>query len=78
MAILRRNEIRGMKDQAIEEKMVEIQIELAKEIGKIKVGSFPENPGRVRELRKTVARILTIMKERSKNKMNAEVSADKR
>ena len=78
MAILRRNEIRGMKDQAIEEKMVEIQIELAKEIGKIKVGSFPENPGRVRELRKTVARILTIMKERNKNKMNAEVSADKR
>jgi large subunit ribosomal protein L29 len=45
-----------------EKKLTELKTELLTLRGKSKTGAT-ENPGRIRELRKTVARILTINKE---------------
>lgn len=63
MAILRKKEIRGMDPREREKKMVELKLELAKEKARIFIGSAVNSPGRVRELRKTIARIKTIENE---------------
>jgi len=46
----------------------ELKLEMAKEKGQIAIGGSASNPGRVREIRKTIARILTEIKEREKKK----------
>ncbi len=63
MAILRADEIRDMDADEQQEKLQDLNLELAKERGQIEVGGFPENPGRIKELRRTIARIKTIMRE---------------
>ena len=67
MAILRADEIREMDDAALDEKLNDLNTELAKERGKIAVGGFPENEGRIREIRRTIARIKTIRAEQEHN-----------
>ena len=64
MAILRPDEIRNMAESEIEEQINDMKLELAKERGQIAVGGFPENPGRIKELRRTLARIKTIRNEK--------------
>lgn len=63
MAILRTKEIREMSDEQIEKQLKDLRNELLKERAITATGGAPENPGRIRELRRTIARILTIQKE---------------
>lgn len=62
MAILRKAQIRKMSQSEREKKLEELKTELLTLKGKTRTGSV-ESAGRIRELRKTVARILTINKE---------------
>lgn len=64
MAILRTDEIRNMSEEELDEKMKDLKLELSKEKGKTDMGSFPENPGRIKEIKRTIAKILTILNER--------------
>ncbi|WP_174590834.1 50S ribosomal protein L29 [Methanocella conradii] len=66
MAILRAKEIREMSDDQIRKQLKDLRNELLKERAITATGGAPENPGRIRELRRTIARILTIMKEEKK------------
>ena len=61
-AILRKIEIRKMTPREREDKIIELKTELMTLRGKSQTGSV-ESSGRIRELRRTVARILTINKE---------------
>lgn len=63
MAILRPSEIRDMSIEEMKAKLRELRAELARERAAAAAGGSLENPGRIRELRRTIARILTIMKE---------------
>ncbi len=65
MAILRSKEIWEMEDEDIQEKLVELKAELAKNISKSAAG-VNENPGKIRELKRTIARVLTIMNQKQK------------
>lgn len=64
MAILRTNEIRDMSIEEMKAELAELKTELARERAVSSSGGSMENPGRVGELRRTIARILTIMRER--------------
>ncbi|KXA90101.1 50S ribosomal protein L29 [candidate division MSBL1 archaeon SCGC-AAA259I09] len=68
MAILRSNEIRDMSIEEMEAELAELRSELARERSVAAAGGSLENPGRVREIRRTIARILTIMKEERKKR----------
>ena len=68
MAILRAKEIRGMKPEEIDRKISELRLELMKEMANVKMGRPVKNPGKIRELRRTIARLLTIKKEGKKQK----------
>jgi large subunit ribosomal protein L29 len=63
MAILRLKEIRAMPSEKRQEKVNEFRTELARLKTMIAAGGAIDNPTRVRELRKTIARILTIEAE---------------
>lgn len=55
--------IRGMGKEQMLDKMVELKKELLKMNSQIAVGTSPESPGRVKQIKKEIARILTIMNE---------------
>ena len=63
MAIVRAKEVREMSDEQVEKQLKDLRNELLKERAITATGGAPENPGRIRELRRTIARILTIQKE---------------
>lgn len=60
MAILRSDEINDMDSRELEEKVFELRNELLRERSKVASGGAPDNPGRIREIKRTIARILTI------------------
>lgn len=57
------DEIRGMTDEQLEAKLVELKEEKS-EFRMQQVVAPPENPMRAREIRKTIARIKTVLRER--------------
>lgn len=67
MPILRLKDIRAMSSEDRRKKLTELRTELMRLKTMIKAGGAVENPGRIRELRKTVARILTIENEQPKS-----------
>ena len=68
MAILRSREIWEMEIEDIQEKLSELKAELAKNISKSSAAGINENPGKIRELKRTIARVLTIMNQKQKEK----------
>ncbi|HDQ06269.1 MAG TPA: 50S ribosomal protein L29 [Candidatus Bathyarchaeota archaeon] len=63
MAILRLKEIRDMSPEKRKEKLTEFRTELARLRTMVEAGGSIDNPTQIRELRKTIARILTIETE---------------
>jgi len=63
MTIIRAKEVRKLNDSEYESKMSEIQKELMKLNAQRSSGSTPENVGKIRALKRAVARMLTIKKE---------------
>jgi large subunit ribosomal protein L29 len=63
MAILRSKDVRKLNEKEFGDKMAEIRKELLKLSAQKSAGSVPENPGRIRALKRTIARMLTIKKQ---------------
>ena len=63
MAILRLKDIRDMSPEKRNEKITEFRTELARLKTMVAAGGSIDNPAQIRELRKTIARILTIEAE---------------
>ena len=72
MAILKSKDIRSMKDADVEKQLKDLRNDLLKQRAITATGGAPESPGRIRELRRTIARILTIQKEKEKEKAKEE------
>lgn len=64
MPIVRMREIRQLLPEEREKKLTELRTELTKLRTSVKAGGTVDNVGRVRELRRTIARILTTMHEK--------------
>ncbi|MCZ7357318.1 MAG: 50S ribosomal protein L29 [Candidatus Methanoperedens sp.] len=63
MAILRADEIRNMNPTEKQEELDKLKLELIRERAIASAGGAPENPGRLKAIRRTIARIRTIQKE---------------
>ena len=63
MSIFRIEEIRKMSGREREEELESLMTDLMRERGMIATGGASENPGRVREIRRTIARIKTVEEE---------------
>ncbi|EEB74076.1 50S ribosomal protein L29 [Thermococcus sp. AM4] len=62
------SEIREMTIEEIDEKIRQLRLELAKERGMLTMGTSTENPMVIRNLRRDIARLLTIKKEKLREK----------
>ena len=74
MPIIKRNEYRALTPAQITDRLMEVRKELMRLKAQISMGTPPENPGRVRALKKTVARLLT---KRSQIKNNPQEATPK-
>ncbi len=63
MAILRTDEVRNMNPTERQEELDKLKLELIRERAIASAGGAPENPGRIREIRRTIARIKTLQTE---------------
>ena len=63
MALLRTKEIRAMDADARSKKLKELRDELMHERGVAAMGGAPPNPGKIRALRKNIARLYTVRTE---------------
>ena len=61
MPILRKRELKQLLPEEREKKLAELRTELVKLKTSVKSGGNVENVGRIKELKRTVARILTVM-----------------
>jgi len=64
MAILRSQEVRQLSNVELGEQMEKLRLELVQHYGKVSAGGATENTGRIRELRRTIARMLTEQRRR--------------
>ncbi|MBI4017936.1 MAG: 50S ribosomal protein L29 [Candidatus Aenigmarchaeota archaeon] len=64
MAIIRAKEMRDLGEQELTKRLDELRLELAKSRAQVAIGGAPQNPGRIKEIRRTIARALTIGREK--------------
>jgi len=63
MPILRMSEIREMSAEERSRRLEELRTELSKLKTMIHAGGSVENPGRIKALKKAIARVLTVVRE---------------
>lgn len=68
MSIFRIEEIRKMSEKERRGELESLMIDLMRERGVIATGGAPESPGRVKEIRRTIARIKTVEGEIGRGK----------
>ena len=61
--VIKSKEIREFTPEERKEKLNELKSELMHEKGVAAMGGSPPSPGKIRQLRMTIAKILTIMRE---------------
>lgn len=59
MAIFRAKEVAQFSETELVENEQKLRNELIQQYGKVSAGGAPENPGKIREVRRTIARIKT-------------------
>ncbi len=65
---MKTKELRLINERDLEDKMSELKKELMKINSQIATGTIPKSPGKVKEMKKTIAKILTIKSAGNKNK----------
>jgi large subunit ribosomal protein L29 len=63
MAIFKMDELRNMSTEEIAEELKKLQGEIIRERGLVSAGGAPEKPGRIKDIRRTIARIKTVQRE---------------
>jgi len=59
-----------MKPEEISKKIYDIKLELMKEFGNVRMGRPIKNSGKIREMRRTLARLETLKRQKGAAKKN--------
>lgn len=70
---MKSKEIRSLDEKSLDEKILELKKELVKINAQVAIGSAIKNPGQIKKIKKTIARINTIQNE--KKSQNKKISA---
>ncbi|HLC61769.1 MAG TPA: 50S ribosomal protein L29 [Candidatus Nanoarchaeia archaeon] len=57
---MKAKELKAMSELDLESKSIELKKELMKVNSQIAIGTLPKSPGKVKEMKRTIAKILTI------------------
>ena len=63
---MKARDIRSLPKEELMNKLNELKKELVKQNAQIATGTTPKSPGQVKQIKKTIAKILTIIKEGGK------------
>ena len=63
---LKPKEIRDMSEDKIKERVKEIRLELSREMANIEVGASVKSPGLIKDMRKDIAKLKTILNEKTR------------
>ncbi|MBI3026811.1 50S ribosomal protein L29 [Candidatus Woesearchaeota archaeon] len=61
-------ELLSMSEVDLENKSLELKKELMKINSQIAIGTVPKNPGKVKEIKRTIAKILTVKMDKNSSK----------
>ena len=61
---LRIKEIKSMSNEDLNARLEELRKDLIKQNAQIATGTTPKSPGQIKQMKKTIARILTVMKSK--------------
>ncbi len=64
--MVKKKDLQNMGKEDLEKQMKDLRMELIKSNSQVASGSAPKNPGKIRHTKKTIARILTLLKEKNK------------
>ncbi len=64
---MKKKELSLMQADEMNSKLIELRKELMKSNSQVATGTVPKNPGQIRQIKKTIARILTIRREKQKS-----------
>ncbi|MBI4452631.1 50S ribosomal protein L29 [Candidatus Woesearchaeota archaeon] len=62
---MKAKELRAMSEQELKIKTIELRKELMKINSQIAIGTLPKSPGKIKEMKRTIAKILTLKNEKS-------------
>ena len=63
---MKKKEIPLMQPEEMKSKLTELRKELMKNSAQIATGTVPKSPGQIRQIKRTIARILTITRRNQK------------
>lgn len=66
MAVLKTKDARKLSTDELGKRAGELRLEVAKEKANIAIGAPVSSPGKMRDMKRTIARILTIKREKAK------------
>ena len=73
---MKTKELKSLNKEDLISQLKELKKELVKHNAQIATGTTPKSPGQIRQTKKTIARILTILKQ--KPKINKEKQGEKK
>ncbi|MFH1506419.1 MAG: 50S ribosomal protein L29 [archaeon] len=59
-------ELEAMTEKDLDKKLEEVQLELMKLNAQVATGTTPKSPGQIRQLKKTIARIMMVKTQKQK------------
>lgn len=62
---MKAKELKLMNEFDLESKVIELKKELMKINSQIAIGTLPKSPGKIKSMKRTIAKILTIKREKS-------------
>lgn len=62
--MVKKKDLRNLSEGELSNNLKEMRIELMKANAQVAAGTIPKNPGQIRQMKKTIARIYTILKEK--------------
>jgi large subunit ribosomal protein L29 len=61
-------QLKELKREELDKRFSELKLELLKEQGNVRMGRPVKNPGKIKQIKRAIARILTIKQERKEGK----------
>ncbi|RME55514.1 50S ribosomal protein L29 [Candidatus Woesearchaeota archaeon] len=77
MAKIKASELRKMDLSSLKSKLDDLRKDLLKVNAQRSMGTALENPGQVKQIKKAIARVLMVINEKSKNKINNQEESEK-
>ena len=76
MSLIKKTELKQMDEKKLKGKLIELRKEMIKIRSQISTGTLPQNPGGVKEIRRTIAKLLQRLDQKDHHKPELKPSEE--